>query len=165
MHYTVIFDIAQTKYEHWSDLGICFVFVAIAIGCWLQRRKANTGWLSFSYSILMTLFLLVWSLFPLFMVFERYKNYQDIKAALQQSRCDVADGVVTNFSHFSYGKRANCYCEIFSVNGKKFKHVDGSQQNGFHQTGIIRDGMQVRIYYYDWHDTVNKDIARLEIAP
>jgi len=35
-----------------------------------------------------------------------------------------------------------------------------------YKMGFIRqEGMQVRIYLYDWHDTVNKDIARLEIAP
>jgi len=166
MQYTVIFDIAQTKFQHWSDSWICFVIVAFAIGFWLQRRKANSGWLSFSYTIFMTLFLLGCSLLPFLWIFHSYQNYQDIKAALQQSRCDVAEGVVANFRHSPAMGKSKGYCEVFSVNGKQFYYKDGnSLQNGFHQTGIIRGGMHVRIYYYDWHDTVNKDIARLEIAP
>jgi len=137
MQYTVIFDIAQIKFQHWSDLEICFVFVAFPIGFWLQRRKAkHTGWLSFGDSTFMTLFLLAWSLAPIFWIFESYQNYQDIKAALQQSRCGVAEGVVVNFRHFPQrGKSKGC-CEVFSVNGKQFYYKDGnSLQNGFHQTG------------------------------
>jgi len=166
MHYNVIFDIAQTKYQHWSDLVGGFVFVAFAIGFfWLHWRKAkHIGWRSFSYSVFIALFLLVWSLFPFFMFFHRYQNYLDIKETLQQSRCDVADGVVSDL-HPLYSIKSGGAGETFSVGGRVFSYREGSAQNGFHQVGIIRDGLQVRIYYYDWHDNHNKDIARLEIAP
>jgi hypothetical protein len=166
MHYNVIFDITQTKFHQWSDLVGGFVFIAFAIGMfWYHQRSIkHVGWRPFAYLVFLALFLCVWSLLPFFMFFHSYRNYLDIKTALQQSQCEVIEGTVTQFSHFSYGKRPNCYCEVFTVNGKQFRYVDGSAQNGFHQTGIIREGMQVRIYYYDKNDNIDKDIARLEIA-
>jgi len=166
MHYNVIFDITQTPYHHWSDLAGGFVFVACAIGFfWFHWRKAKPiGWRSLSNSVFIAFFLLVWSLLPFFMFFHRYQNYLDMKAALRQSRCDVAEGVVADL-HPLYSIKGGGAGETFSVGGSEFSYRAGSAQNGFHQVGIIRDGLQVRIYYYDWHDNHNKDIARLEIAP
>ena len=166
MHYKVIFDIAQTPYQHWSDLAGGFVFIAFAIGMfWFHWwRSQRTGWLRFSRFVLLGLFLIVWSLFPFFMFFHRYQNYLDMKAALQQSRCDVVEGAVTNLQPL-YSIKGGGAGETFSVGEGKFGYREGSAQNGFHQVGIIRDGLQVRIHYYGWHDNHNKDIARLEIAP
>jgi hypothetical protein len=166
MHYNVIFDITQTAYHHWSDLFAGFFFVVAAIGFFLFHWKSakRTGWLSFSYSVFIALFLLVWSLLPFFMFFHRYQNYLDIRAALQHSRCDIAEGSVTHLRPL-YSIKGRGAGETFSVGGREFSYREGSAQNGFHQVGVIRDGLQVRIYYYDWHDNHNKDIARLEIAP
>ena len=166
MHYNVIFDLSQTKFHQWSGLVTGFVFIALAIGMfWYhQRRMSRVGWRPFVCLVFLALFLCVWSLLPFFMFVNHYRNYLDIKAALQQSRCDVAEGVVAHL-HPLYSIESGGAGETFSVDGREFSYREGSTQNGFHQVGIIRDGLQVRIYYYDWHDNHNKDITRLEIAP
>jgi len=82
---------------------------------------------------------------------------------MQQSQCEVTEGIVSQF-HIEYVGKHNRVGEIFVVDGKQFRYADGSAQNGFHQVGIIHDGMQVRIYHYDKTDPTDKDIARLEIA-
>lgn len=166
MQYNVVFDITQTKFHHWSDLVGGFIFVVVAAGFfWLQRRSARrTGWRSFGYSVFITLFLLVWSLLPFFMFFHSYRNYLNIKMAMKQSQCKIAEGVVTQFHHLPALKGGGVG-EAFVVSGIQFSYRDGSAQNGFHQIGIIHDGLQVRIYHYDQGDPYDKDIARLEIAP
>ncbi len=165
IHYNVVFDIMQTKFHQWSGLATGFVFIALAVGMfWYHQRKIkHVGWRPFIYLVFLALFLCVWSLFPFFMFFDSYRNYLDIKMALQQSRCEVAEGLVAHL-HPLYSIKGGGAGETFSVNGTEFSYRDGSAQNGFHHTGIIHDGLQVRIFYYDWHDNHNKDIARLEIA-
>jgi len=165
IHYNLIFDITQTKFHLWSDLVTGFIFIAFALGIfWFhQRNVKHVGWRPFVYLVFLALFLCVLSLFPFFMFFQSYRNYMKIQAALQQSHCEVTEGIVTQFSHLMELKGRGVG-ETFVVDGKQFSYRDGSAQNGFHQTGIIHDGLQVRIFYYDWHDNHNKDIARLEIA-
>jgi hypothetical protein len=165
MHYNVVFDITQAEFHHWSDLAGGFVFIICAIGMfWFHwRRIRHVGWLHFSYFIFIGLFLILWSLFPFYMFFDGYRNYLDIKTAMQRSQCQIAEGVVTQFGHLPQWKGRGVG-EKFAVNGKQFGYRDGSAQNGFHQIGIVRNGMQVRIYYYDKDDHINNDIARLEIA-
>jgi len=165
MHYNVIFDITQTKFHQWSGLVGGFIFIAFA-ACmyWFPRRGVKQAGLSFIYSAFIALFFCVLTFMPFYMFFDSYRNYQNIKTAMEQSRCDVAEGTVTNL-HPLYRIKSGGAGETFSVDGKVFSYRQGSVQNGFHQVGIIHDGLQVRIFYYDWHDNHNKDIARLEIAP
>ena len=165
MHYNVIFDITQTKFQHWSDLAGGFIFITFAVGMfWFHWwRSKHTGWLQFSRFVFLGLFLMVWSLLPFWGFFDSYRNYQAIKTALQQTRCEVAEGVVADL-HPLYSIKSGGAGETFSVSGREFSYREGSSQNGFHKVGIIHDGLQVRIFYYDWHDNHNKDIARLEIA-
>jgi hypothetical protein len=76
MNYNVIFDITQTKFQHWSDLVGGFIFVIAALGFfWFHWRSAkHTGWRSFSYSVFIALFLLVWSLLPIWGFFHSYNR-------------------------------------------------------------------------------------------
>jgi len=162
MQYKVVFDITQTGFHQWSDLVTCFIFIPFAIGMfWFhQRGVKHVGWRPFVYLVFLALFLCVWSFFPLFMFVGTYRNYSNIKSAMQQSQCEIAEGIVTQFHHSAASKDV----EAFFVNGIQFRYGGSSRQNGFHQIGIIHDGLQVRIYHYDKDDSIDKDIARLEVA-
>jgi hypothetical protein len=167
MHYKVIFDIEQTPYQHWSGLFVGFVFFVVATGFfWFHWRSAKrTGNRYSDRSVFLALFLGFWSLSPIFWCFYCYQNYLDLKTALQQSRCEIAEGAVTHLHPLGRIRKGSGAGETFSVGGNEFSYRAGSAQNGFHQIGILHDGMQVRIHYYDRNDNHNKDIARLEIAP
>jgi hypothetical protein len=119
----------------------------------------------FSSKAMATFILCFCSLFSLLAFFHSYENYLQIKTTLQQSRCKVTEGIVTQFHHpTNTSHNLKSILEAFVVSGVEFRYRDKSAQNGFHQTGIICDGMQVRIYYYDKIDSVDNDITRLEIA-
>ena len=167
MHYNVIFDIAETPYQNWSGLivGGVFATVAVAIFWFHWKSTKRTGDRCYYRSVFLVIFLIFWGLSPLVWCFYRYNNYLDIKTALQQSRCEVAEGVVIHLQPLRRIRKGSGAGETFSVGGNEFSYREGSWQNGFHQTGILREGIQVRIhYYYDWHSN-HRDIARLEIAP
>ena len=165
--YQVVFDLAQTGFQHWFALAGGFIFIAAAVVMfWLARRGARTAgrWAKLQL-VPMTIFLAVWSVLPFVWFADKYRNYLHIRTALEQSHCDVVAGQVTQFGHLPEWRKSPGVGEEFAVNGIQFSYREGSAQNGFHQAGIIHDGQQVRISYYDWHDGHNRDIARLEIAP
>ena len=165
MHYNVTFDISQTKFHYGSYLASGGLLIAVSIGMfWFHQRGAKRTGLRRVYLVFTALFFSVLSVSPFLMLFDHYRNYLAIKTALQQSRCEVAEGTVANLRPL-YSINGGGAGETFSVGGNEFSYREGSTQNGFHQVGIIRDGLLVRIYYYDWHDHHNKDIARLETAP
>ena len=113
----------------------------------------------------MTIFLAVWSVLPFVWFADKYRNYLHIRTALEQSRCDTVEGQVTQFGHLPDWSEKTGVGEVFAVNAIQFSYRAGGAQNGFHQAGIIHDGQQVRISYFQWHDGHNRDIARLENAP
>jgi hypothetical protein len=82
---------------------------------------------------------------------------------MRDSKCVITEGVVTNL-HALQSNRQNKPGEVFVVNGVEFRYRDRSAQNGFNQVGLIKNGMQVRIYHFDEDDSIDKDITRLEIA-
>jgi hypothetical protein len=91
------------------------------------------------------------------------QDYLNLLSAMRHSQCEVIEGTVTQFWRPTSSGKGHRSGEAFFVNGKQFKYFDNSLQNGFHQLGIIREGMQVRIYYLG--NGIDNDIARLEIAP
>lgn len=153
MHYNVIFDVTQAGFHHWKELGYTVIIATLAIGfLWYKR---NAGWRSLANPIV--LFMCLFSLFRGFMFFYCYWDYLSLKSAMRQSKCEVIEGIVAQFQLLPR-MRGDSPGESFVVNGKQFRYRENSIQNGFHQIGVIRDGLQVRIYYFD------TGIARLEIA-
>ena len=167
IRYQIIFDLAQTGFQHWFSLAGGFIFIAFALVLfWLARRGARTGGRRAKLQLVpITIFLAVCSVLPFLWFADKYRNFLNIRTALEQSHCDVVEGQVTQFGHLPDWDEKTGVGEVFAVNGIQFSYRQGSAQNGFHQTGIIHDGQQVRISYYDWHDGHNRDIARLEVAP
>ena len=113
--------------------------------------------------VIFIVFALAMSPMGLLRVYHKYSHYLEIKTALQKSQCAIAEGTVAQFQN-QVPSKGTGIGETFVVNGTQFRYREGSAQSGFHQTGIIRNGMHVRIYYLTKNDPIDKDIVRLEIA-
>jgi hypothetical protein len=160
MHYRVIFDISQKEFPQslwFSAFVFAILCFGIAIISWRLRRRIRSS------PVLGIIFVLAGSPIGFLRTYHDYRNYSELKTALQKSQCAIAEGTVTQFQNMPWSKGTG-NGETFVVNGAQFKYRENSAQNGFHQTGIIHDGMQVRIYYFTRIDPVDKDITRLEIA-
>lgn len=158
MQYHLVFDATQVGYGHWSYLEGILLFAASAVGvAWYNRSSG--GRLGSSRSKQWVLMLCLFSIFAAVLFFPDYRNYLSLQSALRESKCQIAEGIVTNFHLVT---RRNHADEVFSVSGHRFEYWDGGGQNGFHQSGIIRDGLPVRIFFVgaDPHS----DIVRLETA-
>ena len=86
-------------------------------------------------------------------------DYFGLASALRHGRCEVVEGVVTQFEPWSDVIKKD---ETFVVNGHRFHYSDFTITPGFNNTqvhgGPIHEGVRVRIHY------TGNDIARLEIA-
>ena len=151
MNYTLIFDIRQSGYRHWMEVSCAAVALIMAMAFLCQ--KLRFGWRPSAKDMPMALFAGVSILIAVSMSAFTYRDYLRLNSAMRQSQCQIAEGVVTQFRPSTRHAAAS-----FAVNGDRFRFKEGSLESGFNQGGIIRDGLQVRIYYF--HD----DIARLEIA-
>ena len=168
IHYHVIYDITQTQFpQSMSELLMPFFMIILGAGIitlvWIKKRmdvRRNSLPGRVCITILMTAICLMYPVKN----FIDYQRYMDLKAKLRASQCDVAEGRVTDLHPLISYKNSDSPGEIFAVNGTSFRYRDGSTQIGFHQTGIIHEGMQVRISYSAKYSPVDKDIARLEVA-
>ena len=157
MHYKVIFDVTQTEFRNWSSLWLVFIFAAIPI-----IIVSYKGWRNNS-NLRMLFFIFVFGeIFSALGFYHDYSNYLRLQSAMRDSKCIITEGIVNHFYTLQADKHRPG--ESFVVNGVEFRYSQGSAQNGFHQIGIITNGMRVRIYHFDKIDSVDKDITRLEIA-
>jgi hypothetical protein len=162
MHYNVIFDVTQTGFRHWIGLAVSAMFFTLVMGfMWYKRRAANGSQKFTSLSLL----LLFCSGFIVSLLLYSYQNYLALQSAMRESKCEVTEGIVSDFQKFTTtsvsgrkGKPRSSSGESFVVDGKPFKYTEHSVWNGFDELGIIHNGLQVRIYFF------RNDIARLEIA-
>jgi len=157
IQYKLIFDITQTSFSHWNTLTFPVVAWAVTLGLYIFQVRADKT--AFIKKLgLMTGFLVLFSSFGTFIFVTAYRDYLNLKAALQQSQCQLIEGTVEKF-HVDHWKSSSN--DVFFVNGVEFVYNGaGGLNNGFHQSGILHDGMRVRIYYLGSHP----NIARLEIA-
>src|SRR5215469_5913354 len=167
MHYHVVYDITQTQFPRFELflpvivglLGLGFIVIA-----W--RRKGIYRF-SFMNAIVPTIGAALVSTFAYVSVNSSYHHYLEVKDALQKSQCEVVEGVVSGFQqiHRRKGSDGRISGEMFTVSEKDFQYYDWGKPGGFHQLGVIRDGMHVRIHYFAANNSNDeKDIARLEIA-
>jgi hypothetical protein len=162
MQYNVIFDVTQSGYHQWQALVWAIIFGVIPI--LLISFKGITWFRRSSQGIKFLIVACVFgSLIGALNFQHHYSNYLRIQSAMRDSRCVVTEGIVTQLQK-NFAGRQNRPGETFLVNDAVFRYREGSAQNGFHQIGIITNGMRVRIYHFDEDDSIDKDIARLEIA-
>jgi hypothetical protein len=93
------------------------------------------------------------------LAFRNVPQPSELVAAYRAGRCDVVEGVVTQFHPMP---PTGHDVESFVVAGKRFRYSDYIHRAGFNQTsshgGPIHEGVRVRIHY------LGEDIAKLEIA-
>lgn len=135
----------------------CLGFIAFI---WFKKRP---GWSFLVTTVVGTMVAFSVGAMFLFGTFYRQRHYMGIQTALRKSQCEAVEGTVTQFQRIT-PDRGLGPGETFVVNGVQFRYRQGSAQCGFHQVGVIQNGMQVRICYDSKSDPVDKDIARLEIA-
>ena len=156
MHYNTIFDVTRNGFDQWANLPVGLIVIGVFVGFvyYLQR----SGRLS-SYKFYVLFCFAIVSML-VFRPIDSFLKYRSLCTALRSSRCAVIEGVVSHL-HPLYWIRRGDPGEAFSVKGIKFTYREASAQVGFHQVGIIRDGMHVRIHYVN---TNNPQIALLESA-
>jgi hypothetical protein len=93
------------------------------------------------------------------LLFRNVPQPSELAAAYRAGRCDVVEGVVTQFHPMPVTGHD---VESFVVAGKRFRYSDYIHRAGFNQTsshgGPIHEGVLVRIHF------LGEDIAKLEIA-
>ena len=140
--------------------AVSIFYVGFIVIAWF---KNGPGWRFWVTTVVGAMVAFLFGATFFFGTFYRHRHYIAIQMQLRKSQCEVVEGTVTQFQHIS-PDRGLGPGETFVVNGVKFRYRQGSAQSGFHQVGVIQNGMQVRICYDSKSDPVDKDIARLEIA-
>lgn len=151
MHYEVIFDIAAAGYRSWwfPTMGAVFTgFLALAVRHYVKRNSPHQ--LRAVFLTLLTMLSALWTVAVFAMTFS---DYYGLKRAIADGRGDLVEGVVTHFSQNSQ-KGAEKFC----VRNTCFQYSAAVVTAGFNTTGLIRDGLQVRVTH------VGGTIARLEVC-
>lgn len=155
MNYIVIFDARNSGYSSfWPILiGLPFIASGVLIAIWYARSKRTGTSLA---SLVLSLFAAMLVVVSVMIIgFSKYR----LVAALKSGRCDVTEGIVTDFTPVEPDGRGG---ESFVVGGRRFHYSDYELRPGFHQTqrhgGPLHEGLHVRIYHLE------DEIARLEIA-
>lgn len=155
MTYEIVFDVTQSGYSTWPFAAAGLLFVAIGIGVVVFRHRLPTRTSKY-FPFIFLGFAVVWTLIAFVAT---AGSYSKLASALRDGRCDVTEGVVSDFHPMPYGGHE---MEWFVVNGKRFEYSDYVVTAGFNNTashgGPIHKGLRVRIHHR------GNDIARLEIA-
>lgn len=151
MHYEVNFDVAAAGYKAWwfSTMGAVFTgFLALAVRHHVKKNSPHQ--LRVVFLALLTMLSALWTVAVFLMTFG---DYDDLKRAISDGRGDVVEGVVTDFWQ-NYSKGAEKFC----VRNTCFQYSAAVVTAGFNTTGLIHDGLQVRVTH------VGGAIARLEVG-
>ncbi|HTV49017.1 MAG TPA: hypothetical protein VMG59_11300 [Phycisphaerae bacterium] len=154
MPYVTFFEITQKPYQWWFPaFGLIFVLIGTILVWNGRRKKTETTKKLVGYFILLFASLWVFCAFVL-----TFFEYRQCINAYRNGNYAVVEGRVENFHPMPYEGHSD---ETFTVGNESFSYSDYDIQPGFNQAashgGPIRDGLQVRIAYYDGQ------ILRLEI--
>ena len=155
MAYNVVFDVAQSGYRQWTFVIVGLGLMALAGRLVTIQRKLPTQ-LHLAPAHKWFGFLSFWALIVLVATFG---DYVRLVWDLRTGRCQVTEGIVTDFHPSPYTARGK---DWFTVDGQRFEYADNIATAGFNQTeshgGPVHQGLQVRIHH------VGNEIARLEVA-
>lgn len=171
MQYRTIYDIAAQGYEEWFWAYISAGFVAATLIVFIFFRS----WKHRKILLFVTCGLSVVTFgIP-------YWDYNHLKSKLEAPDCLKAEGIVTGYwekiwrDKDASNKWQNYHYESFMVNNVKFGYYirGGGSAAGFQNNNAIRipirNGMYMRVHYYDepviTNGTVNNRILKLEVAP
>src|SRR5262245_40103166 len=170
MNYRTIYDISSEGYREWPYVILSlalFVFCAVLFVYLKRKRKSLVSFYVVSgFSILVALVSCGMT----------YWDYSRLRSALEQNRCQVAEGEVDNYwtrevEYYEGSRRRTRTYESFKVGGVQFGYYRELAAAGFtnrrNESFPIRDGLSLRIYYVSDQlldsDGVDNRILRLEI--
>jgi hypothetical protein len=155
VNYTLIFEASQAGYR--PGPGIAIALLLLGVAYWMFGHRDELAernprfFLIFFFGFVIFLALVV--------LVSTIRDYTVLPSALREGRCEVIEGVVTDFDPLPRNGKGR---ESFVVNGKRFEYSDSEPIAGFHQTSVqggpIYIGLKVRIH------CLGGQIARLEIA-
>lgn len=170
MQYRTIYDIAARGYDGWlfgyiaAGLAAATIIVFLFFRSWKHRYVLLT---------ISSVFTAVAFIMP-------YWDYTRLKKKLESDDCLKTEGAVTSYWEKKWrdkdasNKWQNYHYESFTVNSVKFGYyiTGGGSAAGFTNGATvqipIRDGMKMRVHYYDepviTDGTVNNRILKLEVA-
>ncbi|RRB03802.1 hypothetical protein [Larkinella rosea] len=170
MHYHTVYDIAAKGYEEWlmayiaAGLATATLVVFLFFRTWKHRK------------ILLTVF----CVFTAVAVALPYWDYTRLKKKLESNDCLKTEGIVTGYWEKKWrdkdasNKWHDYHYEGFTVNSVKFGYyiTGGGSAAGFQNNDAvrvpIRDGMRMRVHYYDepiiTDGTVDNRILKIEVA-
>lgn len=154
MEYTIVFDVSDTGFRHWWFPVVGLVFVGV--GVVLMRVRRHLPRVHRWFPIVLLAIAIPWTVFAFL---GTLAGYWGLASALRDGRCEVVEGVVSDFHPMPRGGHST---ESFVVEGRRFEYSDFNLSAGFNNAashgGPIRNGVRVRIHH------LGNDIARLEVA-
>lgn len=114
MEYNVVFDISQSGYRQWPFAAFGLIFVAIGAGLMFFRRHLPARMPKF-FPFVFAGFAVIWTLIAFV---GTSRDYSSLASALREGRCEVTEGVVTDFHPMPYSGHE---MEWFVVDGKQFE--------------------------------------------
>jgi hypothetical protein len=146
MSYVTIFQITQKAYPWWDPASPLIVVLVGLIFVWIGRKWPSQEGMHVA-GYLMIVFPLMIAVFGFGSTLPEYRK---CVKAYRAGAYSVVDGQVENFQPVRYlGPQKEC----FTVRDKRFCYSNGDIQPGFNQFAIrggpIREGMPVRIAFYD----------------
>jgi len=152
MSYKTIFDVAQNEGLALRSSITGFAFICIGLLFFFARKKLNVP---IRYPSLFLAFSILWTCLK---YSGNSSDYPALVAALHEGKCQITEGVVTDFKPMPYEGHQN---ETFVVSGIRFEYSDYNSSAAFNQSashgGPIKEGLKVRIHH------VGNDIVRLEV--
>src|SRR5262249_20139155 len=108
MHYTTVFDLAQSGYRSWGMPLYGLVFVAVGVAMVLGKSRLPAGWgrggsRSPAFAWLWLGFAVLWTL----LVFgSTWGSYSELRNAVRSHDYTVVEGQVSGFRPMPYGGHA-----------------------------------------------------------
>ena len=153
-NYQTLFDISQKGYQWWHP-AFGLIFVSIGLIIWKFSDKFSHKKYTRYFGIVYTAFSGLWTLV---VGIGTYSDYSSLQQIYREGRSRLVEGKVENFHPMPYTGHD---LESFTVNGVKFNYSDYVITPAFNNTsshsGPIREGLQVRIHYW------NNAILKLEV--
>ena len=143
--YQTLFEFTQ---KHFPWLDILGFFVFLPLGILLVRYAPRirprmfakpVGWLMIIFSLFATITI----------VGGRWSDYEECLSAYREGKCPVVEGIVKDLGR----EPGRGPTECFHVNDVHFCYSEFEASTGYNRSsengGIIRDGLAVRITYYE----------------
>jgi len=155
MDLEVFYDVSKAGYGHWWVLILAVVAIVSLPGLVRLLRNAPTrSWEAAPLCGVFCVGLFISALAVLSLV-----DYFSLSSALNAGRCEVVEGVVTNYHPMPPEQHT---VESFVVAGRRIELSSGELNAGFNRTCLdgspIREGKRVRLHLFEGR------IARLEAA-